>query len=175
MWIMNGWLIPYPQERLGPPKGLIPLMAILQHTKGKVHPVMDYRELNEHVDAFTADADVCTTKLREWHQQEVNVALLDLRRAYLQVRVYESLCAYQMVLIKGERCCLGFGLNVVPMIMKAIVSTVLTQEEQTMKAVSSYIDDIYVNEDIVFVDEVKTKLECFGLTCKVPERLKHRA
>ena len=56
---------PIPQERLGPPKGLIPLMAVVQHTKGKVRPVMDYRELNEHVDAFTANADVCTAKLRE--------------------------------------------------------------------------------------------------------------
>ena len=61
------------------------------------------------------------------------------------------------------------------MIMKAIISTLLAQEEQTMKATSSDIDDIYVIEDIVSADEVKTKLEYFGLTCKDPERLKHRA
>ena len=70
---------------------------------------------------------------------------------------------------------LGFGLNVAPMIMKGIVSTVLAQEERTMKATSSYIDDIYVNVEIVSVDEVKVKLESFGLTCKDPERLKHGA
>ena len=52
-----------------------------------VHLVMDYRELNKHVDAFTVDADVCTAKLREWCQQGVNVARLDLWRANLQVRV----------------------------------------------------------------------------------------
>ena len=40
-------------------------MIIVQHSKGKVRPVMDYRELNEHVDAFTADADVYTAKLME--------------------------------------------------------------------------------------------------------------
>ena len=62
-----------------------------------------------------------------------------------------------------------------PMILKAIVSTVLAQEERTMEAMSSYIDDIYVNEEIVSVDEVKAKLESFGLTCKNPEHLKHRA
>ena len=33
MWIDNSWLIPYPQEWLGPPKGLILLMAIEQPTK----------------------------------------------------------------------------------------------------------------------------------------------
>ena len=59
--------------------------------------MMDYRELKEHVDAFTVDA----AKLREWCQQGVNVALLDLRRAYLQVRVHKSFWACQMVLIKG--------------------------------------------------------------------------
>ena len=153
-------------------------MAIMQHTKGKVCPVMDYRELNEYVDACTVDADVCTAKLREWRQQGVNVALLNLRRPYLQVRVHKSLWAYQTVLIKGERYCLtrlGFGFNVMPMIMKAIVSTVLMQEEQTMKVMSSYINDIYVNEKVISADEVKAKLESFGLTCKDPECLKHRA
>ena len=61
-WIKDGWLIPYLYKKLGPPQGLIPLMAVAQHNKAKVRPVMDYRELNAHVDAFTADADVCTSK-----------------------------------------------------------------------------------------------------------------
>ena len=103
VWITNSWLIPYPQEQLGLPKGLIALMAVIQHTKGKVHLVMDYRDLNEHMDAFTADADMCTVKLRKWRQQEVNMTLLDLQRAYLQVRIHKSLWAYQTILIKGER------------------------------------------------------------------------
>ncbi|KHJ40605.1 hypothetical protein D918_09380 [Trichuris suis] len=34
-WIQNGWLIPYDVSRHGPAKGLIPLMAIVQWTKGK--------------------------------------------------------------------------------------------------------------------------------------------
>ena len=102
----------------------------------------------------------------------------DLRKAYLQVQVHKSLWAYQTLLIKGERYCLtrlGFGLNVASMIVKAIISTVLAQEEQTINATSSYINDIYVNEDTVSVDEVKTKLESFDQTCKDPEHLKHRA
>ena len=83
---------PIPPGITKTPKGLILLMAVIQHTK--VHPVMDCRELNKHVDAFTVDADICTVKLREWCQQGVNVALLDLLRAYLQVQVYKSLWAY---------------------------------------------------------------------------------
>lgn len=42
-----------------PPKGLIPLIAAVQHRIGKVHLVMDYRDLNGHVDAFTVDTDDC--------------------------------------------------------------------------------------------------------------------
>lgn len=58
--------MPYLEEELGLPKGLIPLMAVIQQNKDKVRPVLDYRELNEHVDTFTPRADVCTQKLREW-------------------------------------------------------------------------------------------------------------
>ena len=41
-------------------------MAMIQHNKHKVYSVMDYRELNEHVDTFEDDADVCAAKMREW-------------------------------------------------------------------------------------------------------------
>ena len=82
-WIHNGWLIPYPEKEFGPPRGLIPLMAIVQHNKGKVQPVMDYRELNDHMEAYTARTDVCSQKLRDWRRKESDVSVLDLRKAYL--------------------------------------------------------------------------------------------
>ena len=82
-WQRNGWLLPYSEEELGPFKGLIPLMAVVQEQKQKVRPVLNYRELNGFVDAFTANAEVCAPKLREWRQQGVNVSLLDLQNAYL--------------------------------------------------------------------------------------------
>ena len=46
---------------------------------------MDYREINEHVDTYTASADVCTQNFSEWRQQGSNVALLDLHGTYLQI------------------------------------------------------------------------------------------
>ena len=66
-WQWNGWLLPYSEEELGPPKGLIPLMAVMvtHDQKQKVHPVLDNWELNGFVDAFTANAKVCVQKLRE--------------------------------------------------------------------------------------------------------------
>lgn len=35
------------------------LRAVIQHNKSKVRPVLDYRELNQYIEAYTADADVC--------------------------------------------------------------------------------------------------------------------
>ena len=105
---------PYDDKKLGPAKGLIPLMAIVQQNKDKVRPVMDFRELNSHVDAFTANADVCADKIRELRRLGTNVAIVDLRRAYLQIRVHESLWPYQTVIFRGQRyryCLTRLGLD----------------------------------------------------------------
>ena len=78
-----------------------------------------------------------------------NVAVLDLRRAYLQVHVDKSLWPFQTVKIKGQRYCLtrlGFGLNVALIIMRSIINMVMVQDETIQGATSSYIDDIFVNE-----------------------------
>ena len=48
-WIENGWLRSYDEAELGPPKALIPLMAVVQPNKDKVRLVMDFRELNSFV------------------------------------------------------------------------------------------------------------------------------
>ena len=109
---------------------------------------MDYRELNQYVDTFTADADVCASKLRRWYQHGSNVCLLDLRRADLQVRFSESLWPFQTVMFAGKRYCLtslGFGLNVAPEIIKAVINAVLSQEAKVKEGISVYLDDIYVN------------------------------
>ena len=149
-------------------------MAILQESKQKVRPVMDYRELNEHVNAYTANADVCAQTMREWRQQGPKAAIVDLRRAYLQIHVDKSLWPFQTVKIKGQRYCLtrlGFGLNVAPQIMRSIVKAVIGKDETVSRATSSYVDDIFVNESVCSAAQVKTHLERFGLTCKNPEQV----
>ena len=47
--------------------------------------------------------------------------------------------------------------------MKAIVSAVLSQEKAVCHAVSAYIDDIYVNEDVMPMTRVREHLARFGL------------
>ena len=58
MWQCNGWLLLYPKEDLGPSKGLIPLMAVVQEHKQKVQPVLDFWVLNSFVEAFTTNTGV---------------------------------------------------------------------------------------------------------------------
>ena len=108
--IDNGWLFPCPEDELGPLKGLILLMAVQQENKQKVRSVMDYHELNEHMNTYTA--------------------LLNLQWAYLQIHVDESLWPFQTVKIK--RYCLthlGFGLNMASQIMWPIVKAMVRQDE----------------------------------------------
>ena len=133
-----------------------------------------FSRVNSHVDAFTAGADVCADKLREWRRLGTNMSIVDLRRAYLQLHVHESLWPFQTVVYHGQRYCLtrlGFGLNVAPSVMKAVLTAVLKQDETVDRATSAYLDDIMVNEDIASVASVESHLLQFGLECKPAKRV----
>ena len=78
--------------------GLIPLMVVNQTWKGKIRPVLDYRELNQYIKCHTADTSVCDDTLRRWRCAEGKLKLLDLEKAYLQIHVDESLWKYLKIL-----------------------------------------------------------------------------
>lgn len=172
-WITNGWLLPYDEQADGPPRGLVPLMAVRQNNQAKVRPVLDYRELNGFVTAHTADADVCADQLRRWRRHGTRIAVVDLRKAYLQLRLERRLWPFQTVIVRGQRYCLtrlGFGLNVAPLIMKAVIRAVLSQDPDMERAVLPYVDDLLVDEAIVSADCVVEHFAKFGLVCKPPQR-----
>lgn len=103
-WIKNGCLIPYDEQEPGPSRELILLKAVVQQNKLKSLFLLGYKELNQHVDAFKDDdANVYTSKLREWHLQRSNVSLLGLRAAYLQVHTHKSLWLYQIIVFHSKR------------------------------------------------------------------------
>ena len=171
-WIRLGWLQPYNEDEDGPAKGLVPLMAVIQPSKAKVRPVMDFREVNSYIDAYTGDADVCADKLREWRKMGQRVSMVDLAKAYLQVKVERKLWPYQTVEFQGRRYCLtrlGFGLNVAPLVMKGVLNAVLEQDEKVRAGTSAYVDDLMVREDVVAVEDVVAHLEKYGLKSKPPE------
>ena len=173
LWIQEGWLQPYDEQTDGPARGLIPLMAVVQPNQDKVRPVMDYRELNSHITAHTAEADVCAEQLRRWRRHGSRIAVVDLRKAYLQLRLDRRLWPYHTVEVNGRRYTLtrcGFGLSVAPLIMKAVVRSVLEQDDTIGRGVLSYVDDLLVDEDIVSAERVIEHFSQYGLACKPPQR-----
>ena len=169
-WIASGWLRPYS----GCCNGIVPLMAVVQDNKDKVQPVLDFRELNQFVSSHTGESVVCSDKIRKWRKLGTNLSLLDLRKAYLQIHVHSSLWKFQVVRYKNQLYSLtrlGFGLNVAPKIMTAIVNKVLSMDDLVKAGTDSYIDDIVVNEDVVPVDRVVALLNTYGLQCKPPVAL----
>ena len=78
-------------------------MAVEQKNKSKVRPVMDYRCLNAFLSSHTAEADVCNEKLREWRKIMDQAAIIDLRKAYLQIRVDEELLCIRLCQLR-TRC-----------------------------------------------------------------------
>jgi hypothetical protein len=171
-WISEGWLVKWD----GPVKGVIPLLAVVQPTKDKVRPVMDYRELNGFVECHTGDdgISVCGEKVRKWRQLQGEVKVVDLKSAYLQIHVSEDLWQYQVVRYNGEYYALtrlGFGLSCAPRIMTMILGKVLSLDERIKAATDHYIDDIVVREAVVSAQELRTHLRRYGFESKEPESL----
>lgn len=166
-WIEEEILIPVPDDE--EVSSVIPLMAVEQANKGKVRPVLDFRELNDHVSCHTGGSSICEETIRRWRKIGENLALLDLRKAYLQLHVDKSLWKYQVVRYKNK-CYyltrLGFGLNCAPKIMSRILRKVLSLDGRIEKAADSYLDDILVNEDVVSASVVRQHLHKHGLESK---------
>jgi ribonuclease HI len=176
-WIDEGILVKYDQMAHGKIQRFLPMMGIRQEKgdKCKIRPVFDYRQLNKTVESHPGGATpLCAVRLREWRQRGANCAVLDLRKAYLQVHVDPSLWVHQAVWWHGNVYLLtrlGFGLTSAPKIMTAIVEWITAVNPTIHGAVSSYIDDLFVAEDQVGAEIVKDHLQNWGLESKEPERL----
>ena len=160
----------------GPVKGVIPFLAVFQPNKDKVHPVMDYRELNNFVECHTGDdmVAVCGEKVRKWRQLQGELKVVDLKSAYLQIHTSEDLWKYQIVRYKGVHYALtrlGFGLSRAPRIMTSILHTVLSLDDRVHRGTDHYIDDIVVQESVVGEGEVRAHLAKYALEMKEPEDL----
>ena len=121
-------LLEYDENRMGPPKGQLPLMAVVQHNKNKVRPVLDWIETNRFIEAFTRNSDVCAEKLRQWRRMGTSPAIIDLREAYLQLKAGETLWPYQHLCLRANGIVetrLNSGFNVSPIIMVSVVSAIV--------------------------------------------------
>ena len=82
-WIREGILIKK-QSHVG---GILPLFPVVQLNKGKVRPVLNFKNVNESVTSHTGEAQECHASLRKWRMLGDNIAVVDLKRAYLQIHV----------------------------------------------------------------------------------------
>lgn len=67
------------------------------------------------------------------------------------------------------------GLSVAPAILKSIVDTAFPEANTISQLTSMYIDDIYVNESILFMAHIQQSLTDYTLLCKELEQLKNGA
>ena len=170
-WIEKGYLQPWRAKS----SGVIPLMAVEQPSKDKVRPVLDFRELNQYIECHTgSEVTVCDETIRKWRRLTGPLKLVDLKSAYLQLHVDQSLWDYQQVSYKGKLYCLtrvGFGLSSAPRIMTKILKEVLAQDPCIQRGTDHYVDDIIVDESVVSAAVVVDHLKKYGLEAKVPVEL----
>ena len=70
---------------------------------------------------------------------------------------------------------MGFGLNVAPSIVWAIVEATSSKDDAVWQATSAYIDNVFINKDIASATRVRQYLANFGLASKEPEQLQNSA
>jgi len=103
-----------------------------------------------------------------------NLGVIDLKTAYMQLQVDPELWKYQLVRYKGKVYALthlGFGLNVAPKIMSAVIKFVLARDPSFIEATDSFVDDIIVDLNRVSNQQVLSVFESYGLLAKPAEKL----
>ena len=171
LWIAKGFLIKHDRQEHGEPVCVLPLIAVTQEHKvtTPVRPCLDYRYLNKKICSRPGfDPPVCGDTLRRWRTAGKKLALLDIRKAYLQIHVSPELYRYQVVLWEGQTYVMtrmGFGLSVAPKIMDVVVKYVT----QVFDNVDNYYDDLLVPTESV--DAVAARLLEYSLPTKAAEPL----
>ncbi|XP_067945155.1 uncharacterized protein [Watersipora subatra] len=171
-WISKDWLKRCYELK----KGIILLLAVGQPMKDKVHPVMDFRELNALVECHTDDVvvAVCADKIRKWRQLWNERKVVDLKFAYLQIHFSKDLWKYEVMGYKGVYYALtqlDFGLSCASRIMTSILKKVLALDERVHCDTDHYIDDIVVQESVLSAQKLRDYLARYGLDTKKPEAL----
>ena len=98
--------------------------------------------------------------------------MVDLKLAYLQIQVSESLWKFQVVKHKGVHYALtrlGFGLTCAPRIMTSILGKVFSLDSRFRQATHHYSDDIGMQDFVADDKTVLKHLAKYGLETKEPE------
>ena len=171
MWIDRGFMVPHDPAIHGEPAAVLPLLATCQEhkTSTPVRPCLDFRLLNNHILSHPGnDVPVCGEKLRDWRSKSTELSVVDIRKAYLNVRLHPSLFPYQTIVWQGKTYCMermAFGLSVAPKLMDAIVKYSIREFPDA----DNFIDDIIVPSEQS--ESVSACLETYGLPTKPAVKL----
>ena len=150
--------------------GVLPLMAVVQPTKNTVRSILNYRELNKYITyhSYEDAIDVCEETLRKWRQMTGASKIVNLKSTCLQIHIARHEQTYCLTQ-------LGFGLNVAPKILSAILKAVLKQKDNMREGTDSYINDVLVDEITVPASNFVNYLDNFNLTEKLLKSLEGTA
>lgn len=162
------------------PNCVLPIMVVVQPTKKKVRPVLDFRELSKYMSCHTdgGAADVCGETSQVRRCMTGVTTIVNVKSAYLQLHVSEKLWQYQLVRFKGRTyylTWLGFGLSLVQKVTTKVLKTILGKVAEVKEAISSYIEDILMDENVAMVEEVVNHLKKFRQTAKAAEAIERGA
>ena len=142
-WIEQGIPVEHDESIHGKVQRYLPMLGVRQE-KGehsKVRPVFDYRGINKTIESHPGGATpLCADRLRQWRQVGSKCAILDLKKAYLQIHMEKPFWVHQAVQWNKKVYLLtrlGFGLASAPKIMTKIVETVLEMDPVIKNGTSS--------------------------------------
>jgi transposase InsO family protein len=167
-------------------KRTVTLMAVAQDHKETTpcRPVMDCKPLNSLILSKPNEDDLvtCADAIRRWRtvRRDANGVerkwvLIDIKKAYLQIRMTEE-CSRHLGLTltnpeSGEEECwrmdrLPFGLNISPKVLRTILRHILKQNGLDAEV------DIYVDDAKVWTNDIQAVRQVFaenGFEIKDPE------
>ncbi|KAF4681028.1 hypothetical protein FOZ60_012702 [Perkinsus olseni] len=156
-WFQKGWIVVVPPLEYHKMKCVLPLvLAFSAHKSTVLRPCHDFSVLNRYcVASSDEDAAVCNVSLRSWREFSEGT-VLDIKKAYLSLRVEESLtwcqcfrvptdcindpsisCDTGYIYLRLCRC--GFGQLSSPRLLKMVTDYCLRKEN-----IKKYFDDIFV-------------------------------
>lgn len=178
LWIEKGYIKPCEVNRV---RATYPLMPQIQMHKSTtpIRPVLNLRPLNALIKSVPNEQSnplACGTTLRRWRCKYTQDAYyIDIKKAYLQVKVDEELQPYLCIRLPYKEneywvmVSMPFGLSIAPKCLTEILKFCL-REEGLQDRVQFYVDDGIVGEE--FFQAVKKCLMKNGFTIKEPERLR---
>jgi hypothetical protein len=151
-WIRLGFLTPTPT----PPSGCKFIPWSCTDTPEKTTPLrlaLDFVPVNEFVlnRSEWSEREVCSEQLLRWRTSSGG-ELVDVKKAYLRIRVDPRLWRFQCVRVQGQPFSLtrlAFGLSSAPRILKKVLDEVLKG-----LPVATFRDDVFIPQEVL-TDELR--------------------